>query len=308
MWRTTWSVGTWPRATARWRSSTTPGGGPRRAVGGRAGGRRVGPARGATWGPGRVGLPDGREAVAALLGAMRIGAVAVPLDRVVRGRDGGGRARVRAARRRGPPRHAGRGTLRPVPPVRVPAGARRPRADRLHLRLDGAAEGVVHTRAGLEPAGPNWLRDGLGVGPGDRVLAGGADGDGARVLHRAAAAARAGAAAVLTARRPSPRATLDLVARAGVTVLAAAPMHWGRRSRPRCGLAGTGRQPRGLAGGGFAGGPAARGPAGRARAPRRSPHRRARRLRTRRRLPVGRPRRRPRPGLARGGRAARRWR
>ena len=31
---------------------------------------------------------------------------------------------------------------------------------------------------------------------------------------------------MLTARRPSPRATLDLVARAGVTVLAAVPMHW----------------------------------------------------------------------------------
>jgi acyl-coenzyme A synthetase/AMP-(fatty) acid ligase len=36
----------------------------------------------------------------------------------------------------------------------------------------------------------------------------------------------AGAAAVLSAARPSPRATLDLVERARVTVLAAVPMHW----------------------------------------------------------------------------------
>ena len=84
----------------------------------------------------------------------------------------------------------------------------------------------MHTRAGLEPAGPNWLRDGLGVGPGDRVLAVARTATALGCFIGLLRPLGAGAAAVLTARRPSPRATLDLVARAGVTVLAAVPMHW----------------------------------------------------------------------------------
>ena len=119
------------------------------------------------------------------------------------------------------------GTPRPVSPVR--AFGRRGGDPALIVSTSGSTgrpKGVVHTRAGLAPEGPNWLRDGLGVGPGDRVLAVARTATALGAFIGLLRPLGAGAAAVLTARRPSPRATLDLVARAGVTVLAAVPMHW----------------------------------------------------------------------------------
>jgi acyl-coenzyme A synthetase/AMP-(fatty) acid ligase len=94
--------------------------------------------------------------------------------------------------------------------------------------------------AGVGAAGSNWLRDGLGVGPGDRVLAVARTATALGCFIGLLRPLGAGAAALLSARRPSPRGTLELVARAGVTVLAAVPMHWAQiaavlRHEPRLG-------------------------------------------------------------------------
>jgi acyl-coenzyme A synthetase/AMP-(fatty) acid ligase len=64
------------------------------------------------------------------------------------------------------------------------------------------------------------------VGPGDRVLAVARTATALGCFIGLLRPLGAGAAAVLSAGRPSPRATLDLVERVGVTVLAAVPMHW----------------------------------------------------------------------------------
>lgn len=179
-----------------------------------------------------VALPDGRECVAALLGATRLGAVGVPLDPGWSGEAtaavvGDCAPRVVVDR----PGMLDGGTPRPVSPVR----ASRERAGRrggdpaLIVATSGSTgrpKGVVHTRAGLAAAGPNWMRDALGVGPGDRVLAVARTATALGCFIGLLRPLGAGAAAVLTARRPTPRGTLELVARAGVTVLAAVPMHW----------------------------------------------------------------------------------
>lgn len=175
-----------------------------------------------------VALPDGREAVAALLGAMRLGAIAVPLDPAW---PAATRAAVVAACAPrvvvGHPGMLDGGTPRPVPPVR--ARASRAGDPALIVSTSGSTgrpKGVVHTRAGLVPEGPNWLRDGLGAGPGDRVLAVARTATALGCFIGLLRPLGSGAAAVLTCRRPTPRGTLELVARAGVTVLAAVPMHW----------------------------------------------------------------------------------
>jgi acyl-coenzyme A synthetase/AMP-(fatty) acid ligase len=188
--------------------------------------------------------------VAALLGAIRAGAVAVPLDP---GRPAAANGAVladcapRVVVDR--PGMLDGGGLRPDAPVRS--------QDPAPVRMDdpalivstsgstGRPKGVVHTRAGVGAAGSNWLRDGLGVGPGDRVLAVARTATALGCFIGLLRPLGAGAAAVLTARRPSPRGTLELVERAGVTVLATVPMHWAQiaavlRHEPRLarGLAG----------------------------------------------------------------------
>ncbi|HET6690125.1 MAG TPA: AMP-binding protein [Miltoncostaeaceae bacterium] len=175
-----------------------------------------------------VALPDGREAAAALVGAMRIGAIAVPLD------PGWSREATAAvvddcepAVVVDRPGTLDRGVPRPVSPVR--ASGRRGDDPALIVSTSGSTgrpKGVVHTRAGLAPEGPNWLRDGLGAGPGDRVLAVARTATALGCFIGLLRPLGSGAAAVLTARRPTPRGTLELVARTGVTVLAAVPMHW----------------------------------------------------------------------------------
>jgi fatty-acyl-CoA synthase/benzoate-CoA ligase/fatty acid CoA ligase FadD22 len=182
-----------------------------------------------------VALPDGREAVAALAGAMRLGAIAVPLDP-----GWSGEATAAVVEACAPrvvvdrPGMLDGGTSRPVPPVRASGRTAGPTGRRagdpaLIVSTSGSTgrpKGVVHTRAGLAPEGPNWLRDGLGVGPGDRVLAVARTATALGCFIGLLRPLGAGAAAVLTDRRPTPRGTLELVSRARVTVLAAVPMHW----------------------------------------------------------------------------------
>jgi 4-hydroxybenzoate adenylyltransferase len=170
-----------------------------------------------------VALPDGREAAAALIGAMRIGAIAVPLD------PGAPAAHLAAAVADCAPSVVvdrpgtlDGGTPRPVAPVR-------PEDPALIVYTSGTTgepKGVVHAHRTFSPALPSFLRDVLGVGPGDRVLATARTATALGLFLGLIRPLAAGATAVLSAERTTPRGTLDAVGRDGVTVLAGVPMHW----------------------------------------------------------------------------------
>jgi acyl-coenzyme A synthetase/AMP-(fatty) acid ligase len=170
-----------------------------------------------------VALPDGRDAAAALIGAMRIGAIAVPLD------PGGPAAHLAAVVADCAPRVVvdrpgmlDGGTTRPVAPAR-------PDDPALIVYTSGTTgrrKGVVHAHRTLSPALPSFLRDVIGVGPGDRCLAAARTATALGFFLGLARPLAAGATAVLSASRTSPRRTIDLVAEHDVTVLAAVPMLW----------------------------------------------------------------------------------
>ena len=170
-----------------------------------------------------VALPDGREAAAALIGAMRIGAVAVPLD------PGGPPEHRAAVLDDCAPRvvvdHPGMldgATTRPVAPVR-------PEDPALIVYTSGTTgrpKGVVHAHRTFSPALPSFVRDVVGVGPGDRVMAAARTATALGFFIGLARPLAAGATTVLSASRTSPRRTIELVSELRVTVLAAVPMLW----------------------------------------------------------------------------------
>jgi acyl-coenzyme A synthetase/AMP-(fatty) acid ligase len=170
-----------------------------------------------------VALPDGRESAAALIGAMRIGAIAVPLDP------------------EGPPAHRDAVVDDCVPRLVVdnpgvldgrtarPGAAGLPEDPALIVYTSGTTgrpKGVVHAHRTLSPAGPSFLRDVVGVGPGDRCHAAARTSTALGFFIGLARPLAAGATAVLSASRTSPRRTIDLVSEHGVTVLAAVPTLW----------------------------------------------------------------------------------
>ena len=111
-------------------------------------------------------LPDGRRSVQALLGAVRLGAVAVPLDPAT------------------PPDRLA-AVLRDCAPATVVDdgaldGGREPVADvgagEIALLVytsgtTGRPKGVAHVHGAAAAGGPSFLRDLAGVGPGDRCHA-----------------------------------------------------------------------------------------------------------------------------------------
>ena len=164
-------------------------------------------------------LPDGRPAAAAILGAMRLGAIAVPLDAGL----------APAARRAVLADCAPAAVLDAPPPAGRPAEpvAVRPEDPACLIYTSGTTgppKGVVHAH-GLA-AGPSFLRDVVGAGPGDRCHAAARTASALGFFIGLVRPLAAGAAAVLSAAPPSGRRVLTVAERHGVTVLAAVPTTW----------------------------------------------------------------------------------
>ena len=121
-----------------------------------------------------------------------------------------------------PARDAGRGDAHPVAAV-LPED---PALIVYTSGTTGRPKGVVHAHRTFSPALPSFLRDVVGVGPGDRVLAAARTATALGFFLGLARPLAAGATAVLSAARTTPRGTLDALVRDGVTVLAGVPMHW----------------------------------------------------------------------------------
>lgn len=177
-------------------------------------------------------LPDGRDWCAAFLGAVRMGAVAAPLEP-------GGRHLERTLAAYEPAATIGE-TAGPGGGVRIDAsnahcGEPDPPAavapDALAYMIfssgsTGAPKGAMHAHRDLIPSIEGYSAHVLGLGPGDRtfsvarLFASLGFGNGFfRPLGR-------GATAVLSRRRPTVRQVLDVVTADGVTVLSAVPTFW----------------------------------------------------------------------------------
>jgi 4-hydroxybenzoate adenylyltransferase len=188
--------------------------------------RAAGALRARGVGPGdRVAViaPDGRRSAAALLGAIRLGAIAVPLDPATPPR---GMAAVLAdcapaAVVSGDPLDGA-----PAPVADVGAG------DLAWLvytsGTTGRPKGVAHRHGAVAAEGPSFLRDLAGVGPGDRCHAVARTASALGFFIGLVRPLAAGAAAVLSDARPSARRALAVAEARRLTVLAAVPTIWGQ--------------------------------------------------------------------------------
>jgi acyl-coenzyme A synthetase/AMP-(fatty) acid ligase len=164
-------------------------------------------------------LPDGRAAAAAILGAVRLGAIAVPLDA------GSAPAARRAVLDDCAPAVVVDAALpagRPAAPARV--GGADPACLIYTSGTTGPPKGVVHVH-GLA-SGASFLRDVVGAGPGDRCHAAARTASALGFFIGLVRPLAAGAAAVLSAGPGSGRRALAVAERHGVTVLAAVPTTW----------------------------------------------------------------------------------
>jgi benzoate-CoA ligase len=166
-------------------------------------------------------LPDGRRAVQALLGAVRLGAIAVPLD------SGTSPDGLRAVLDDCSPAVVVSDDL----PDGEPAAAEHLAPDALAVLIytsgtTGRPKGVAHTHGAMRPDRPSFLRDIGAVGPGDRCRAAARSATALGFFIGLARPLAAGAAAVLSAFPASARRTLAGAVAHRVTVLAAVPTIW----------------------------------------------------------------------------------
>ncbi len=168
-----------------------------------------------------VVVPDGRRSAQALLGALRLGAIAVPLD------PGTAPERLRAVLADCAPAAVVSDDLLDGTPEPVEPAA----ADDLACLVytsgtTGRPKGVAHTHGALGATAPSFLRDLACAGPGDRCHAAARTASALGFFIGLVRPLAAGATAVLSARPPSARRALAAADAHGVTVLAAVPTLW----------------------------------------------------------------------------------
>jgi 4-hydroxybenzoate adenylyltransferase len=165
-------------------------------------------------------VPDGRRAVQVLLGAVRLGAIAVPLDPAT------------------PPERLG-AVLADRAPAAVVTGALdgppEPVAeadpDEIACLVytsgtTGRPKGVAHRHGALGAEAPSFLRDLASAGPGDRCHAAARTCSALGFFIGLMRPLAAGAAVVLSPDGPSPRRALAVAEAQRVTILAAVPTIW----------------------------------------------------------------------------------
>lgn len=177
-------------------------------------------------------MPAGRPWLQAFLGAVHLGAVAVPIDPndhghglaaflgdldpvLLVGRDG---ARSRAVRIE--PADLDRGDP-------VPAAAVAPRDCAFVIATSGSTgrpKGVMHAHG--PSSAPGYLRSALGVGGGDRVLSASAGFSALGLFIGILRPLASGACVVMSGRRPTVRAIVATLRDGDVTVLSAVPTFW----------------------------------------------------------------------------------
>src|SRR5262245_3410406 len=167
-----------------------------------------------------VVVPDGRRAAQALLGAVRLGAIAVPLD------PDSPPARLDAILADCEPAAVVTG---PLDGPAEPVAAVDPRELACLVYTSGTTgrpKGVAHRHAGLGAEAPSFLRDLACAGPGDRCYAAARTASALGFFIGLVRPLAAGAAAVLSPSPPSPRRALAVAEGHGVTILAAVPTLW----------------------------------------------------------------------------------
>lgn len=167
-------------------------------------------------------LPDGRDAVAALLGAMALGAIAVPVDPFRPMQAGAIIADCTPRLVVDDPGALGDRDPCPAAAVR----ARDPALIVYSSGTTGRPKGVVHAHGALSPLGPSFLAGVIGAGPGDRCLAASRTSTALGLFIGLLRPLAAGAAVVLTERPTAGRGTVELAGARGVTVLAGVPHLW----------------------------------------------------------------------------------
>lgn len=179
-----------------------------------------------------VALPPGRAWLQAFLGAVHVGAIAVPVDpndhghgaaafladlrpALIVGRDDAGRPAGRIG-----PADLDRGAP-------VAAAAVAPVDCAFVIATSGSTsrpKGVMHAHG--PSAAPGYLRSVLGVGGGDRVLSASAGFSALGLFIGILRPLASGACVVMSPRRPTVRAIVTALRDADVTVLSAVPTFW----------------------------------------------------------------------------------
>ena len=181
-------------------------------------------------------LPDGLDWLDATLGALWLGAVAVPLDPQMppeRAADVLGdcdpAAVIRAAPETGALTAADLAGGPGLPPAPVAAD------DLAYLIYSSGSTGrpkaAMHAHSDPEFSVESYARDVLGLGPGDRCFSVAGLFTSLGFGNGFFRPLGAGAAAVLSPRRPTVRAALETVAAGGVTVLTGVPTFWSQLAR-----------------------------------------------------------------------------
>jgi fatty acid CoA ligase FadD22 len=165
-------------------------------------------------------VPDGRRAVQALLGAVRLGAIAVPLDPATPPE------RLGAVLADCAPAAVVTGALDGPPEPVAEAGADEIACLVYTSGTTGRPKGVAHRHGALGAEAPSFLRDLASAGPGDRCHAAARTCSALGFFIGLMRPLAAGAAVVLSPEGPSPRRALAVAEAQGVTILAAVPTIW----------------------------------------------------------------------------------